>query len=82
MQKKKIYKLILTQEGARKYHLNYAAFEHIPYEDIHLWDTVKEARPGKGRDVIFLAKLSRTQKLIVEKFLGDFIVSFDEYKGS
>ena len=80
--KKKIYKLILTQEGARKWHLEFLAFEGLPYDDLHLWDTVKESRPGKGRDVVYLANINENQKLLVEKTLGDFIVSLEEYKES
>ena len=75
---KKIWKLVLTQEGARKYQLLFLAFSHLPYEDFHLWDTVKEARPGKGRDVIYLIRMSENQKDLVRKTLGDFIVSITE----
>ena len=75
---KKIWRLILTQEGARKYQLLYLAFGHLPYEDVHLWGTVKEPRPGKGRDVIFLVRANENQKDLIKKTLGDFIVTIEE----
>lgn len=78
---KKIWKIILTQEGARKYQLLLLAFGNLPYVDVHLWDTVKEARPGVGRDVIFLVRASENQMdLLIKKTLGDFIVSVEEVK--
>lgn len=75
---KRIYKMIITQEGSRKYQLLFLAFSHLPYEDFHLWDTVKEARPGKGRDVIYLVRATENQKDLMKKTLGDYIVSIEE----
>lgn len=79
---KKIWKVIITQEGSRKYQLLFLAFGHLPYEDVHLWNTVKEQRPGKGRDVIFLVRASENQKDLIKKTLGDFIVTIEEVEES
>lgn len=75
---KKIWKITLTQEGARKYQLLFLAFSHLPYEDVHLWGTSKEQRPGKGKDVIYLVRATENQKDLIKKTLGDFIVSIEE----
>jgi len=77
---KRIFKMVLTQEGSRKYQLLFLAFSHLSYEDFHLWDTVKETRPGKGRDVIYLIRVSENQKDFISKTLGDFLVSIEEIK--
>ena len=79
---KKVYKIIITQEGSRKYQLMFLAFGHLPYEDFHLFDTVKEARPGKGRDVICLVRVNENQKDLIKNTLGDYIVSLEEIKES
>ena len=81
-EKKRLYKIILTQEGARKYQLEFLAFDHIPYEDLHLWDTVKESRPGKGRDVIYLGRLSKAQLKVIKTTLNSYIVTIEEVKES
>lgn len=75
---KKVYKLVITQEGARKYQLFVIAVAHLPYEDFHLWDTDKKNRPGKGRDVIYLVRVNENQRKLIEETFGDYIVSLEE----
>ncbi len=75
---KRIFKLVLTQEGSRKYQLLFLAFGHLPYEDVHLWGTSKEQRPGKGKDVIYLVRVNENQKDLIKNTLGDYIVSLEE----